>query len=164
MGSKTRLTLVTQNSSFEDPLTVHPWDKLKDSLIGELTGDDINRLLTLSESKLGAHYEKLLNEESTSKCNKFFHCLEDSLGEDGTVRYLQNLMGDLNFHGDSGNVNYQELFLLYEEEKRDYISKCSQLGLEIDPTFVGRQNFIEQLLQILHREDQYKEKKTILDN
>ncbi|XP_052811326.1 uncharacterized protein LOC128238979 isoform X2 [Mya arenaria] len=153
MGSK---TLVKQNSSFEDPLTVHPWDNLKNSLIEELTDDDLNRLLTLSQSKLGAHYAELLNEESTSKGYKFFHCLEDSLKEDGTVKYLQRLMGSMNFHGDSGNVNYQNLFLLYEKEKKEYDANFSKLSLEIDPAFVGRQSLIDKYLEILQCEDQYK--------
>ncbi|WAR09225.1 hypothetical protein MAR_019183 [Mya arenaria] len=73
MGSK---TLVKQNSSFEDPLTVHPWDNLKNSLIEELTDDDLNR----EKDDLGQLMNDLLevlSKELSSKSNMLFEDLPD---------------------------------------------------------------------------------------
>jgi len=56
----------------------------------------------------------------------------------------------------SGRVNYQELFELYEREKKAYIQRCEGQGLVIDPNFVGRTTELFTLTKLLQEDSQYQ--------
>lgn len=93
-----RPRIQTQHSSFSDELTVHPWDRLKDRLLEQISYEDFETIVQRSREHLGKSFHNV-----SSKFN-YFNILENCKGKDDAVKFLENLMDNINFHGEQGKM------------------------------------------------------------
>ena len=82
------------HSSFEDELTVHPWDKLVSHLIDSIDGEAYDTLKQQSRSKIDI--------ATVKNPYDYFRKLKKKMGQKKAVHFLRNVMRNMNFHGDQG--------------------------------------------------------------
>ncbi|XP_053396237.1 uncharacterized protein LOC123550897 isoform X2 [Mercenaria mercenaria] len=51
-----------------------------------------------------------------------------------------------------GEINYKEWISSYKKAKKEYLQKCAEKGINIDPNFVGREVVLEDVLKYLREE------------
>ncbi|XP_052277339.1 uncharacterized protein LOC127876276 isoform X3 [Dreissena polymorpha] len=152
-----RSSLSKQDSSFEDPFSVHPWDSLITKLCHEFSVEDsdFDNFLRSSKFRIGDdNYSRIqrLDGRTGRKYHAFFDCLEKKFnGKDETVEFLINLTASLNFHGDSGSVPFTRVFEQYKQESAKYHRQFTAKGLEPDPNFVGRVELSSKIIEILQK-------------
>ncbi|XP_045195308.2 uncharacterized protein LOC123550897 isoform X3 [Mercenaria mercenaria] len=148
----TRPKLESEDSSFDDPLTVNPWRVLVDNICQNLDPRTFENFKIYSKDHLGDEYKALDSEEQELQYIKYFSVLEDILGENGAVDHLEHVIGCINFHGGMGEINYKEWISSYKKAKKEYLQKCAEKGINIDPNFVGREVVLEDVLKYLREE------------
>ncbi|XP_052242705.1 uncharacterized protein LOC127852782 isoform X3 [Dreissena polymorpha] len=126
-----------QDSSFEGPFSVHPWDRLISQLCEEFSVEDsdFENFLWGSKTRIGDdNYNRIqsLDGRSGQKYHAFFDCLERKFGQHDSVEFLLHLTATLNFHSDSACVTYTTAFEQYKQDIEEL--HLTTKGLVMEPS------------------------------